>query len=203
MTNTGYVKESYSLTASGPVADMLDKSVGPTAGFVVLFVIFTVIFGLAIYQLVAASMFVKPLFKRPRKDHTTGRYHVTISSHLVHVLKAFCIIYWILLILSMVSVSYGQTKKDSTPVSLLDMSIVYLAFTAVVSVGVGFLTHKLWKTPSKDGSVTLNLSNTQLVFIKIAILSEIIIFPLVILIMFFALVYFGIIAGRMAVISNR
>lgn len=197
------ITESYTMKADGVIADMLNKSVGPVAGFPILFGLFVILFSLALYLLVAACMFVKPLFKQPKKDHKTGRYHLRISSHLANILKAFCIIYWILLILSCISVTDGQTKKPYTPVAILDQSIVYFAFVAVVAVGVGFLTHKLWKAPNAGGSVTLNLSKTQLVFIKIAIVSEIVTFPLVVLIMFFGLLYFGMIMGRMAYISNR
>lgn len=159
-------------------------------GFSVLLIVFAINFAIALYLLVAACMFVRPLFKQAEKDSKTGRYNLQISSHLCNILKAFCIIFWILFILSVESTSDG-IKKAYTPTSIRDFSIVYLAFTAVVAVGVAFLTERLWKAPSVNGLVTLNLSKTQLVFIKIAILSEIITYPLVVLMMFFALIYFG------------
>jgi hypothetical protein len=190
----------YSLKVTGPIAEMLNKSVGATAGFTLVLIIILFLFGLSLYQLIAASFFVKSLFQKPKKDHASGRYRLIITPHLSNILKAFCIIYWILLILSCttVSVNEGETHKASTPKSILDMSIVYLAFTAVVSVGVGFLTHRLWKTRAKDrdGKVTLNLSKTQLVFIKIAIVSEIVIFPLAILLTGFFLLWVGMILVR-------
>lgn len=198
-----HVKESFTLTANGPFVDMLNKSVGPTAGFPILFAMLVIIFALALYLLVAACMFVKPLFVRPKKDPKTGRYHLRISSHLAKILKASCIVFWILLVLLMIDISYGETKRQSTPTSIRISSIVYFAFVVVVAVGVGFLTHKLWKDPSADGSVTLNLFKTQLVFIKIAIVSEIITFPLVVLMMFSFLMFIGISMGRMTYNMGR
>ncbi len=127
-----------------------------------------IIFGLAAFQFVVACTFVSPLFKNSKKDDATGRYHLTISKSTVNLLKAFTVIFWIVLGFSVLHLS---TEKGIA-------SIIWLAFTVVVAVGVGFLTAKIWKAKAKDGKVTLNLSKTQLVFIQIAIVGEIVVFAL-------------------------
>lgn len=131
-------------------------------------VLSSLIFGLATFQFVVACSFVGPLFRNSEKDGATGRHHLTIPESTVNLLKAFTVIFWIVLGFSVLHLSTKRTPA----------SIIWLAFTVVVAVGVGFLTAKIWKTKVKDDKVTLNLSKTQLVFIQIAIVGEIVIFSL-------------------------
>ena len=170
------------------------------SGSITLLVVAIVIaFGLSVYQLVAASIFVRPLFKDPKKDKTTGRFHLTISKHTLNLLKAFTIIFWIVLGLTVLSVGEGQKGSfvNITWNLVKDTSIVWLAFTVVVAVGVGFLTAKIWENHKTHGDqVTLNLSKTQLVFIKIAIVGEIIAFAVSLLVMIVVMLMVGVYLAR-------
>lgn len=188
----------------GPQVNISAKLTGPfgpinTIGAALLLIVaIAIFFGLAIYQLVAASMFVRPLFKDPVKDPKTGRYHLTISKHLTNLLKAFSVIYWIGLGLSILSVGEGQKSSvyGVTSDLLKNTSIVSLAITCVVAVGVGFLTSVLWKGKHQGDTVTFNLSKTQLVFIKIAIVGQIIVFSLIFLLFVLAILFAGVIMAK-------
>jgi len=166
----------------GPTVNTSFKVTGPlgpissVSSIILLLVVIALTFGLMIYQLVAASMFVRPLFKDTKKDAETGRYTLTISKHLTNVIKAFTVIFWVILGLSVLSVGEGQKPSlvGVTSNLLKNTSIVSLAITVVVAIGVGFLTAKIYKGKTVSNKVTLNLSKTELVFVKIAIVGEIV-----------------------------
>lgn len=171
--------------ATGIAAGIAGAGMG--AGIAIVAVIsIAVTFGLAIYQLVAASMFVRPLFQDAHKQAGSGRYTLAITTNLAKVLKAFTVIYWVILGLSVLSMidsikthkAQGATQGTTTPHAqgLMPTSIVGLALTVLFAVGVGFLTAKIWKAPQTPDKkhVVLNLSATQLVFIKISIVGEIV-----------------------------
>lgn len=160
-----------SFKVTGPLGPISSVS-----SIILLLVVIALTFGLMIYQLVAASMFVRPLFKDTKKDAETGHYTLTISKHLTNVIKAFTVIFWVILGLSVLSVGEGQKPSlvGVTSNLLKNTSIVSLAITVVVAIGVGFLTAKIYKGKTVSNKVTLNLSKTELVFVKIAIVGEIV-----------------------------
>ena len=130
-------------------------------------VFFVFLLALVVFSIVALSTFVGPLFHAKKAVHGK-EYHVTIKGSNETLQKAFTVVFWLLVVLSIVG-PFITGKDEGKKSASFIKSVIFLSLTILCYVGVGFLTAEVWKKQEKDkdGNVVLTFKKDRYVVLQI------------------------------------
>lgn len=135
------------------------------------------VLALVILQIVALATFVGPLFNA--KKQSDGSYAVKITSSNNDLQRAFTVVFWLTVLLSIVGPIITHKAAGPRAATFIG-SLTILALMVLCWVGVGFLTAQTWKKDLEDddGNAILTFKQTQWNVLKITTILLLIIYAL-------------------------